>query len=178
MYRLSAPTVQATSRKTHYVFKKFILITWCCVFYKIQLQRSSLLTGRHHYNQKEIQILISKASMLIHLLLIQGRVPEAGSPDFPVPSLFIQLFQMDSETFSGQQRDIVSSIVSCDISFLPYTSKDWWSQRAKHLWDSTMQTGKQVHNSQWNLINSTILNKSACQLTLSLFSWYINLLKA
>ena len=38
---------------------------------------------------------------------LQGQQPKQGSPDFPLPSYFIQLFRGDPKAFPGQPRDIV-----------------------------------------------------------------------
>ena len=37
----------------------------------------------------------------------RGQQPKQGSPDFPLPSHFIQLFRWDPEVFPGQPKDIV-----------------------------------------------------------------------
>ncbi|KAK0151551.1 putative nuclease HARBI1 [Merluccius polli] len=38
----------------------------------------------------------------------RGQQPKQGSPDFPFPSYFVQLFLGDPDAFPGQPRDIVS----------------------------------------------------------------------
>ena len=39
-----------------------------------------------------------------------GQQPKQGSPDFPFPSHFVQLFLGDPEAFPGQPRDSLSSV--------------------------------------------------------------------
>ena len=40
----------------------------------------------------------------------RGQQPKQGSPDFPLPSHFVQLLPGDPEAFPGQPRDSLSSV--------------------------------------------------------------------
>ena len=51
---------------------------------------------------------IHPSSFRLSRVRSRGQQPKQGSPDFPLPCYFVQLFLGDPEAFPGQPRDIVS----------------------------------------------------------------------